>query len=168
MRALQAHRFARIAAVLVALMVFGLGSGWAGSAGTAVIPGLTDNRGNLFVIDKFMTTKFPLSIFLMEMAVQLDELNCILNLQWIPREQNIEADALTNACFESFSAEHRVHINSLASLPWKVAPELFERAQQLDSEIRLQKEARKSGKEPPQPAGKRQAVADSLRYKQPW
>jgi hypothetical protein len=156
-------------AVLVALMVFGPGSDWAGCKGTVVIPGLTDNRANQFVIDKFMTTKFPMSIFLMEMAVQLDSINAVLHLQWVPREQNVEADALTNACFSDFDCSKRVHIDSLESLPWLVAPGLFDHAMSLDSEITAQKEKRKQASfcSGPQPASKKR-MSESLRYTQPW
>ena len=36
-----------------------------------------------------MTTKFTLYIFLMEMAVQLDDLNVVLSWQWIPQKQKV-------------------------------------------------------------------------------
>ena len=43
-----------------------------------------------------MSSKFPLVVILTEMAVQLQSRKLELDLDWIPRNQNKEADAITN------------------------------------------------------------------------
>ena len=73
-----------LVATLVAVCVFGPGAAWRECAATAVIAGFTDNAGNTFVVDKMMTTAFPLSIILMELAAQLDALGSVLSLSWVP------------------------------------------------------------------------------------
>ena len=64
----------------------------------------TDNQGNAFLLDKMMTTKFPLGIILMELAHQLGLRRAVLRAEWLPRLQNEEADALTNAGFHTFDS----------------------------------------------------------------
>ena len=54
-----------------------------------------------------MTTKFPMLVILGELAAQLRALNAELSLEWVPRLQNEEADALTNGDFSAFRPEHR-------------------------------------------------------------
>ena len=43
-----------------------------------------------------MTTKFPSTLVLMELAEELSARNCALQLQWIRRDLNQLADDLTN------------------------------------------------------------------------
>ena len=68
----------------------------------------TDNRGNSFVLDKYLTTKFPLNIVLIELAYQLQARGAHLRLQWLPREHNQEADDLTNLKVAAFDPKLRV------------------------------------------------------------
>ena len=60
----------------------------------------TDNQGNHFLLDKLMTTKFPLGVVLMELACQLSLRRACLHARWIPRLENEEADALTNEALQ--------------------------------------------------------------------
>ena len=60
------------------------------------VRGLTDNLGNQFAVAELLTTKWPLSAFLAEIAVQLETKNIMLDVAWVPRELNTEADAITN------------------------------------------------------------------------
>ena len=106
------------------------------------ITGLTDNKGNSQALAKFMTTKFPLSAVLMELAAWIP---CIsggkgLSLLWVPRLQNEEADALSNEHFADFDPAKRITV-APADLPWKVLPsmiaygsDLLARCEQLKSE----------------------------------
>ena len=79
---------AELLAVTVAIMAFKEGAAWKRSEGRFSIGGFTDNSSNTLVVDKFLTTKFPVSLVLMELAYQLAKLEASLNLHWIPREQN--------------------------------------------------------------------------------
>ena len=85
----------------------------------------TDNQGNRFVLNKLMTTKFPSLVFLCELATQLEEKNCLLDLGWVPRDQNQEADALTNSNLGEFSRNLEVKVN-LAALDFRVLRELLD------------------------------------------
>ena len=78
--------------------------------GTVAVTGATDNQGNSYIVSKLMTTKFPVGAILMETVKQLARRNLWLNLHWIPREQNTEADALTNLDFSKFDANRRVEV----------------------------------------------------------
>ena len=81
-------------AATVAVMVFCPGGGWHKGAGRVAITGFTDNMSNSYLLDRFLTTKFPACLILMELSKQLDKYGLDLNLTWIPREQNEESDDL--------------------------------------------------------------------------
>jgi hypothetical protein len=86
--------------------------------------GVTDNRGNAALLNKCMSSKYPLYIILLELTEQLQLRNMLLDLRWQPREMNQAADDLTNEKFEAFSPENRLS-PSLSSLPWLVLPKLM-------------------------------------------
>jgi hypothetical protein len=94
---------------LLCVMIFAPKAGWRETSGRVVLTGFTDNKGNTHVMDKFMSSKYPLCVVLMELAEQLRAC-AALNLQWTPREQNVEADALTNDEFHDFSMENRMDV----------------------------------------------------------
>ena len=80
------------------------GDDWTdGDKGNIAISGLTDNRGNTFVLPRLMTSKFPFMVVLAELAAQLRSRRMELGLDWVPRDQNEEADALTNGEFAGFA-----------------------------------------------------------------
>ena len=89
-------------------MSFGFGS--SGSCQVACSAG-TDNKGNSFVVSRLLTTKFPLCAFLMELALQLHVKKVNLELYWLPRLQNIEADSLTNDDASKFDTKYRVRFD---------------------------------------------------------
>ncbi len=72
--------------------------------------GDTDNQGNASLASRMSTTKFPLVLVLMELSVQLMKRGARLQLRWLPREQNEEADALSNGQFHGFSDSNRIRI----------------------------------------------------------
>ena len=97
--------------------------GNSGQGSVAVACG-TDNRGNSMMVDKWMTTKYPLCNVLMELTEQLFARQLALRLGWTPREANQPADDLTNGRFERFSASHRVSVQ-WADLDFKILPDLM-------------------------------------------
>ena len=114
---------------LLCVMLFG--DQWVpGAGGTMQLEGLTDNLGNSFVLSRLMSSKFPLVAILAEMAVQLRERAMGLELNWIPREQNEEADALTNGNFAAFSPQHRIEVE-ISDLPWKILPKMLAAAEEI-------------------------------------
>eukprot|EP00435_Cladocopium_sp_Y103_P068936 s20_g32.t1 len=69
---------------------------------TCWLKGMTDNLSNTFAVSKWMSTKFPLTIFVMELSECLRKGRCFLKLGWVPRDSNQMADDLTNLKFDSF------------------------------------------------------------------
>ena len=153
---------AELLAVTLAVMVFKEAAAWRNCEGRFSISGFTDNAGNTFVVNKFLSTKFPLSKVLMELAYQMAGLNATLSLSWIPREQNEEADDLTKNRFEKFDPGKRIEVN-LEEIGFKVIPVLAEVAGRLDEEIKMRKVS-KEGKE----HGPKTSAEQKLRMTQPW
>ena len=65
-----------------------------------IAPTITDNRGNGAPLKKLMTTKFPTSATLLELAAYMKKMG-----EWAPREGNREADKL--ACGRYFRRRWR-------------------------------------------------------------
>ena len=84
----------------------------------------TDNQGNMFLLDKLPTTKYPLGVILMEISCQLGHRQAAMRANLIPRLQNEEGDAL-NSDFHHFSEDKRVQVD-LDTLPLVVLRDLFE------------------------------------------
>ena len=78
--------------------------------GLATLSCGTDNQGNSYLLDKLMTTKYPLGIVLIELACQLGLRRACLHARWIPRLQNEEADALTDGEFDHFDHKLRIPV----------------------------------------------------------
>ena len=72
--------------------MFSPGASWARGDARVTLGALTDNA---HVLKKFASSRYPLSIIAMELATQLDRKGIDLELQWVPRWQNQEADDLT-------------------------------------------------------------------------
>ena len=85
------------------------------------LKGKTDNQSNTYALTKWMSTKFPLTIFIMEMSESLRLGRCNLKLDWVPREWNQLADDLTNQKFDMFSLQDRVRWDPFQQewLVWK-------------------------------------------------
>ena len=148
-------------ATLLCIIVFG--DAWpAGAAGEVRLQGITDNAGNSFVVTRLMTTKFPLVMILAEVAAQLRMRGVALQLGWAPREQNEEADALTNKEFGLFDPARRVAVD-VAALPFLVLRDLERVAGVLYEEVQARKTA---GKVRPPAAPKRGKT--SLKTREPW
>ena len=90
-------QFASLAAESASILLLDGGEDPAARNGCSVsVGGITDNRGNQFAVAKLLTTKWPLSAFLAEVAVQLESRGMMLEIAWVPRETNSEAGAITN------------------------------------------------------------------------
>ena len=92
--------------------------------GTVSLTCGTDNQGNMFLMDKLLTTKYPLGVVLMELASQLGRRGATLRADWIPRLQNEEADALTNWDFRHFNPANMIDVD-LGALKFNIMNELF-------------------------------------------
>jgi len=71
----------------------------------------TDNRANEALTLKRATAKWPLMALNMQMSSMLSKARFGLNLQWRPREENTEADDLTNERFDDFDPKLRVEVS---------------------------------------------------------
>ena len=133
------------------------------------ITGETDNQGISLAMRKFMSTKWPLSGLLIELSEQLRRRNIELHLDWLPREKNQEADAITNQDFSSFSPELQVPI-SAKDLQWIILDKAMAWAKQIYDETEEKKLKRKSEKFVEVEVWKKRktAAADRLKANDPW
>ena len=89
------------------------------SVGTATFSCDTDSQRNTVLLDKLLTTKYPLGVVLMELACQASLRGAVLRARWLPRLRNQEADALTNSEFGHFEMANRIDVG-LTTLPFVV------------------------------------------------
>ena len=102
------------------------------------------------LVKKAMTTKYPSSLILLELAEELAAKKCDLNLIWIRRDWNQLADDLTNEKFDSFDPEFRVPVKG-DEIEWRVLDKLLNCADSFYGELKKRKAApigpvRKAGK----------------------
>ena len=155
--------------VLVAVMVFAPGASWTKGGAAVTLSAYTDNLANTHVLKKFGSSRYPLSIVAMELAVQLDIAGVDLQLQWVPRAQNQPADDLTNQMFDDFDMTNRLEV-IFEELQFKVMNKLLDKAGQLDEELKLyktSKEAKAAQLASSLERGKK-AKKGELRWKDPW
>ena len=87
-----------------------------------IVPSITDNRGNGAVLNKFMTTRFPSSVVLVELATKKARGTVA---EWAPRECNKEADMLANGDTTFFDLTRRLEVSARTLLgafflkPWR-------------------------------------------------
>ena len=137
--------------------------------GMATLSCGTDNQGNSYLLDKLMTTKFPLGVVLMELSCQLSLRRACLHARWIPRLQNEEADALTNGEFGHFDPKLRIPVE-LDNLNFLVMNDLFEEGEAYVEELAVLKESEKEKK---RKCGgltteRKAKKGQALRDRQPW
>ena len=100
---------AELLATLAALQVFGhLDPSPVRRLITIEVLAQTDNKSNEGLSKKGTTTKWPLLMVNMQLTHLLMKASLKLNLGWRPRDQNQEADDLTNEVFGRFSQERRI------------------------------------------------------------
>ena len=132
----------------------------------------TDNQGNAYLLDRMMTTKYPLAVVLMELAHQMRRRRLVLRAHWLPRLENEEADALTNFDFRHFDKGKRIPV-ALDTLGFGIMPRLFELGEAFLADKEKAKEHAKISKDRALDggslgAGKRRKMGDSLSQREPW
>ena len=132
--------------------------------GSITISGTTDNLGNKAVVARLMTTKYPLVAVLMELAAQLLQRGLALDLNWTPRLQNLEADALTNADYRGFNPARRVRVD-VGGREWLVLTDMLASGRALYDVIREGKLERSAG-DLSRLVAKRAKV--SFKEREPW
>ena len=103
-----------------------------------IVPTTTDNRGNGAVLDKLMTTRYPASAVLMELAAYSKKMGLKASVEWSPLEANREADALAIGDFSLFTPELRIPV-SAQLLQWTILHQALDHG-------RVAEEARRAAK----------------------
>ena len=98
-------------AVLVALKVYYGETPQGNRSSIRIVPTTTDNRGNGAALNNLMTTQYPASAVLMELAAYSKKMGLKASAEWSPREANHEADALANGDLSQFSPELGIPVN---------------------------------------------------------
>jgi hypothetical protein len=155
-----------LCAVLTAVMLFGDKLVDVTCKNRLMLTASTDNLGNTYVLQHFMSCKYPLSIVVVELSVQLQKRGLELELGWIPRGQNEEADALTNKEFGGFDMEKRI-VKDFGDLEFEILDELMMKAGELDADIKLAKSSKEAkGDKPGDKHLKRKR--GETKWKDPW
>ena len=126
----------------------------------------TDNQGNSYLLDKLITTRYPLAVVLIELSTQLALRRMAMRAEWVPRMQNQEADALTNSEFAAFDPSLRIPVD-LNKLDFKVMHRLLEKGEAYFEELQAAKERQKAEAARGVPPGKRRR-GETLRERDPW
>ena len=153
-----------LVAVLVAVKLFCGDTKPKHLRGTMRMTAFTDNVSNTYVTKKYLSSKFPLSVILLELAAQLKKVGLELDLCWVPRDQNTEADSLTNERFEGFKTENRIE-KKFEELEWLVMGELMQKASELDAEVKFAKTSKESKSTGSGPA---KVKKGETKWKDPW
>ena len=132
------------------------------TSGTILAQGLTDNQSNMYVVAKLMTTTYPLAAVLMQLTCMLSQRNLWLNLGWVRRTLNVEADALTNSDFSLFNPDKRMEI-IWKDVPLEVMASLLEEGNGFLAEIERLRENKKRDQ-----ALTGNVVRKRRRVKTPW
>lgn len=116
----------------------------------------TDNKGNSFILRKGLSTKYPVTVLVIEVAETLRRLDAFATLTWVRRDGNVLADALTNKDFSSFDIKHRETIDE-AGLQWYVMDGLLKGSEELFNEIKEHKLRKKEANSAPSRTKKKSA-----------
>ena len=115
-------------------------------SGTQVmVEAFTDNQGNNFALKKGMSTKFPLTVLIMELSELMHQRQLQVDLTWVRRDDNQGADDLTNLEFSKFDLSRRREITE-RDLEWIVMDDLLKESEALYKEVRERQEANKARK----------------------
>ena len=152
-------------AVLVALKVFYPEDARGCRRKVLVMPTWTDNRGNGAALNKLMTTRYPATAVLMELAAHMKARALKVQVNWTPRSGNQEADALANGNTESFSPALRVEVVP-SELRWHILPEALRLGREAEE---MYEQAKKNGALPNRGLRqKRKRASERLRFADPW
>ena len=106
-----------------------------------------------------MSTKFTLSVILMELAAQMEAREVRMDVKWVPRERNQEADDLSNGQTSAFSTELEGKAE-FERISWLVLPKLLKTGQQRKAALEEKKEERRKPK--------RRKKEEKLKFRDPW
>jgi hypothetical protein len=133
------------------------------ATGHCALTGSSDNLGNTYIVSKMMSTKFPVAPLLIELSEQLRSRGLVMDLKWLKRECNQEADDLSNMETGAFCPSLELQVVP-ARLPWLALPSVLEASQMLYEEVVAAKAARVL----PSAVGTRRGKRLRLRQTDPW
>ena len=107
------------------------------------IKGYIDNHSNELLVKKFMTSKYPSTLILMELAEELAGKQCELKLHWVKRDDNQLAVDLTNEKFDMFDTKFRIPLKR-KDIEWRILDRLLSGADSFYEELKGQKEAKRA------------------------
>ena len=87
-----------------------------------------------------------------------------LDLEWVPRDQNEEADALANEDFGAFDPGRRVDVK-VEYLQWQSIPEMLRVSEDIYKDLKARREAHKAASGAPLPKLRPQ---ERLRVRDRW
>ena len=116
-----------------------------GKRSRAKMKAFTDNRGNAFALVRGMSTKFPLTVLLMELAEELRVEDRRMDLEWVRRDSNIEADELSNGNWSRFDPSRRAVFDPRIH-KWKVLEKMQRKSQELYEELKKMKQEKSTAK----------------------
>ena len=151
--------------LLLALLAFGPGQELNHTRMTVQVPAFTDNRGNGYVVNKLMTTRFPLCAIVMELAAQAEQRNVRMEAEWTPRDRNKEADDLSNLLTNNFDPSKEVKME-LERQSWLVLPALLQSGQKFQEQKELEVEQRK--REEGGRKRRKRKKEDKLKFRDKW
>ena len=151
--------------LLLALLAFGPGQELNHTRMTVQVPAFTDNRGNGYVVNKLMTTRFPLCAILMELAAQAEQRKVRMEAEWTPRDRNKEADDLSNLLTNDFDPSKEVKME-LERQSWLVLPALLQSGQKFQEQKELEVEQRK--REEGGRKRRKRKKEDKLKFRDKW
>jgi|Cyp1metagenome_2_1107374.scaffolds.fasta_scaffold09372_16 hypothetical protein len=108
-----------------------------------------------------MSTKYLLTLLLMELTEELRRKDLRLDLEWVRREDNVDADDLSNENWSNFSAHMRDERRP-EEIGWIVLDRLQRKGLELYREIQELKEQRSVRKNEKTAMGKPKAVGKVL------
>ena len=88
----------------------------------------------------------------------------MLNLGWTPRDQNEEADALTNADYSIFDPTNRVGL-VIEEVPWLILPRMMQVATNIYEDVQRHRASRA---ESPAQAPPLKKAKGGFRQRDPW
>ena len=125
----------------------------------------TDNRGNWSALNKLMSTKFPSSVFVVELTCYLKRMAAKASVEWAPRLANYEADPLANGITGSFDPSRRIPVD-VNTRRWEILPEALSMGKQMEEDT---ENARASGISTNRERKlKRRKQEDKMKVKDPW
>jgi len=156
-------------ATLVSVMVFNPRDR-CGAAGLISLTMGGDNQSHGFTLDRMASTKYPLYLVLMELSEQMRARDLLLSVAWRPRDENEEADALTNGDFGGFDPSRRVQV-VWKDLELLVLPRLTRAAEEHFRTVQAAKDAAKKRPAEARGGGRGGARAGrgrTFREREPW